>query len=78
MFSPCKALIRLQVLTPLSTMVHISTVLAAQFVINPTLGDIITLRHRTSITPQPSLVGIFFVVLWALQIGYTFLLVGAW
>lgn len=73
-----KALIRLQVLTPLSTLVHIATVLATQFVVSPTLSEITKQRHRTSITPQPSLVGVFLIILWALQLGYTFLLVGAW
>lgn len=73
-----KALIRLQVLTPLSTLVHIATILATQFIISPTLGEITTQLHRTSITPSPSLVGIFFLVLWGLQIGYCFLIVVAW
>ncbi|PVG01626.1 hypothetical protein CPB86DRAFT_81640 [Serendipita vermifera] len=72
------ALIRLQVLTPLSTLVHIATILATEFIVSPSLGDITKTFHRTSITPQPSLVGVFFLILWGLQIGYCFLLVMAW
>ncbi|KAG8835841.1 hypothetical protein FRC17_000805 [Serendipita sp. 399] len=72
------ALIRLQVLTPLSILVHVATILTTQFIVNPTLSKILKEYHHTSITPSTSLVGIFMVLLWGLQIGYCFLLVIAW
>ncbi|KAG8750510.1 hypothetical protein FRC14_000441 [Serendipita sp. 396] len=72
------ALIRLQVLTPLSTLVQIATILATEFIISPSLSKIIKEYHHTSITPSTSFLGIFLVILWGLQIGYCFLLVIAW
>ncbi|CCA69614.1 hypothetical protein PIIN_03553 [Serendipita indica DSM 11827] len=72
------ALIRLQVLTPLSTLVHIATILATQFIVSPSLSKITKEYHHTSITPSTSLLGVYLLILWGLQIGYCFLIVIAW
>lgn len=74
----CSSDLRLQVLTPLSTLVHVATILATQFIISPSLGEIIAVHNKTAITPKPALAAVFFLVLWGLQIGYCFLLVIAW
>ncbi|TBU31397.1 hypothetical protein BD309DRAFT_1078214 [Dichomitus squalens] len=68
------ALVRLQVLTPLSLLVNIATLMACTFVLDPNLGQIAKL-YPSSITPQPHMIAIYVVALYILQVGYCLLLV---
>ncbi|KAI1798024.1 hypothetical protein LXA43DRAFT_968480 [Ganoderma leucocontextum] len=68
------ALIRLQVLTPLSLLINIATLMICTFLLDPNLGRIAEL-YPTSITPQPHMIGVYIVALYILQIGYCTLLV---
>jgi hypothetical protein len=61
-------LIRLQVLTPLSTLVSIATMLATELIIRPSLGEIVGL-WPTSISPEVSLVALYYLVLFGSQVG---------
>ncbi|KZT43387.1 hypothetical protein SISSUDRAFT_978388 [Sistotremastrum suecicum HHB10207 ss-3] len=68
------ALIRLQVLTPLSFLVNIVAVIVCGLVIKPTIGDLSKI-HPNPLTPQSSMIGTFVVILYVTQIGYCLLLV---
>ncbi|KAI6040978.1 hypothetical protein EDC04DRAFT_2672390 [Pisolithus marmoratus] len=68
------ALIRLQVLTPLSLLINIVTVLVCASIVKPTIGDIIKL-YPTSITFRPSLLAVYVMVIYLAQVGYCVLLV---
>jgi len=61
-------LIRLQVLTPLSTLVSVATVLATEFIVHPTLSGIVEI-WPTSISPKASMVGIYLLILFGSQVG---------
>jgi hypothetical protein len=61
------SLIRLQVLTPLSTLVSVATVLATEFIVHPSLSDIVGI-WPTSISPKPSMVAIYLLVLFVGQV----------
>ncbi|RPD65726.1 hypothetical protein L226DRAFT_501251 [Lentinus tigrinus ALCF2SS1-7] len=68
------ALIRLQVLTPLSLLVNIATVMVCRFILQPNLEDISKL-YPSSISPQPSMITIYIIAIYILQVGYCILLV---
>jgi len=68
------ALIRLQVLTPLSLLVNIATVLVCTILVNPGIRGV-TKDHPTSISPRPFIIAIYVCVIYAGQIGYCVLLV---
>ncbi|KAF8583460.1 hypothetical protein K439DRAFT_1653461 [Ramaria rubella] len=68
------SLIRLQVLTPLALLINIATVMVTTFIISPGLGTI-SKMHPTPISPSPTLVGVYLLVVFAGQIGYCVLLV---
>ncbi|GJE93391.1 hypothetical protein PsYK624_095500 [Phanerochaete sordida] len=68
------ALIRLQVLTPLSLLINMATVMVCTLVVNPNLGDISRL-YPAVIAPEPSMVAIYLVAIYLGQIGYCVLLV---
>ncbi|KAH9941168.1 uncharacterized protein BXZ73DRAFT_42202 [Epithele typhae] len=70
------ALIRLQVLTPLSLLVNIATLMVCTFMVNPNVGQIFEL-YPSSITPQPYMVAVYIVGIYILQVGYCILLVFA-
>ena len=61
-------LIRLQVLTPLSTLVSIAAVLATELIVHPSLSEIIGI-WPTSISPRTSLVAFYLLVLFGGQVG---------
>ncbi|KAI0336773.1 hypothetical protein GY45DRAFT_1315420 [Cubamyces sp. BRFM 1775] len=68
------ALIRLQVLTPLSLLVNIATLMVCTLVLEPNLGDIAKL-YPSSISPKPSMIAVFIVAIYIGQVGYCILLV---
>ncbi|KAI0674508.1 hypothetical protein C8Q78DRAFT_1067506 [Trametes maxima] len=68
------ALIRLQVLTPLSLLVNIATLMVCAFVLDPNLRDI-TKLYPSSISPDPSMITVFIVAIYIGQVGYCVLLV---
>jgi len=70
------ALIRLQVLTPLSVLVSIGANLVCAIVVRPTMAEI-SRNHPTSLTPLNLMVGIYWLALWVLLVGYCMLLVVA-
>jgi len=61
-------LIRLQILTPLSTLVSVAAVLATELIVHPSLSEIVDI-WPTSISPKPSLVAFYFLVLFGGQVG---------
>jgi len=68
------ALVRLQVLTPLSLLINIAVIMVTTFIISPGLGTI-SKTHPTPISPSPGLVAIYLIAIFAGQIGYCVLLV---
>ncbi|KAI0943760.1 hypothetical protein AcW1_002845 [Taiwanofungus camphoratus] len=70
------ALIRLQVLTPLSLLINIATVIVCSVVLHPGLSQISEL-YPSSIAPDPSLIAIYITAIYIGQIGYCVLLVFA-
>lgn len=60
-------LIRLQVLTPLSTLVSVAAVLATEFIVHPSLSEIVNI-WPTSISPRTSLVAFYLLVLFGGQV----------
>ncbi|KAI0747003.1 hypothetical protein C8Q80DRAFT_1256602 [Daedaleopsis nitida] len=67
-------LIRLQVLTPLSLLINIATVMVCEFMLEPNIETISTL-YPSSITPRPSMISVYIVAIYILQVGYCLLLV---
>ncbi|EJU01326.1 hypothetical protein DACRYDRAFT_67205 [Dacryopinax primogenitus] len=70
------ALIRLQVLTPLSVLVSIGATLVCAVVVRPTMGEI-SRNHPTSVSPLGVMVGVYWLILWVGLVGYCILLVMA-
>jgi hypothetical protein len=70
------ALVRLQVLTPLSLLINIAAVVVCTFVVNPSIAHVSRL-YPTSITPNASVIGVYLAVVFLGQIGYCLLLVVA-
>lgn len=68
------ALVRLQVLTPLSLLVNIATLVICTTVIDPSLQDIAK-DYRTVLTPSNWMVQMYIIAIWVGQIGYCLLLV---
>ncbi|KIP07381.1 hypothetical protein PHLGIDRAFT_105717 [Phlebiopsis gigantea 11061_1 CR5-6] len=68
------ALIRLQVLTPLSLLINIATVMVCTLVINPNLGEISKL-YPAAIAPSPNMIAVYLVAIYVGQVGYCVLLV---
>ncbi|KAF9260668.1 hypothetical protein L218DRAFT_906680 [Marasmius fiardii PR-910] len=68
------ALVRLQVLTPLSLLINIASVIVCAVAVNPSLGSVVR-RFPTSITPKPIIVSVYVAVLFLGQLGYCLLLV---
>ncbi|KAI0371260.1 hypothetical protein BV20DRAFT_965436, partial [Pilatotrama ljubarskyi] len=68
------ALIRLQVLTPLSLLVNIATLMVCTFVLDPNL-DRISKLYPSAISPKPSMIDVFIVAIYIGQVGYCVLLV---
>ena len=60
-------LIRLQVLTPLSTLVSVAAVLATEFIVHPSLSEIVKI-WPTSISPRTSLVAFYLLALFGVQV----------
>lgn len=70
------ALVRLQVLTPLSLLINIVTVFVCATIVKPTIGDLIRL-YPTSISFHPGLVAVYVMMIYVAQVGYCLLLVFA-
>ncbi|KAL4067207.1 hypothetical protein V8B97DRAFT_1978669 [Scleroderma yunnanense] len=70
------ALVRLQVLTPLSLLINIATVLVCTTIIKPSIGDIMRF-YPTAISPHTGLVAIYVIIIYIGQVGYCLLLVFA-
>ncbi|KAJ6610466.1 hypothetical protein B0H10DRAFT_2166051 [Mycena sp. CBHHK59/15] len=68
------ALVRLQVLTPLSLLINIATVLVCAVVVNPSIRTIAKL-YPTSISPKPAVISVYVAAMYLGQIGYCVLLV---
>lgn len=68
------ALIRLQVLTPLSLLINIATVVVCSVLVSPSISGIST-RHPTSISPRPMVIAVYVAAIYVGQIGYCLLLV---
>ncbi|GAA95353.1 uncharacterized protein L969DRAFT_58006 [Mixia osmundae IAM 14324] len=67
------ALVRLQIITPLSILLSLGANLVCALAIKPGLGQISD-DYLTILTPRKSLIGIYWLVLYVLQIGYAVLL----
>ncbi|KAL1748253.1 hypothetical protein HDZ31DRAFT_30130 [Schizophyllum fasciatum] len=70
------ALVRLQVLTPLSLLINIATVIICAFVVHPSLSTI-SREYPTAISPRPAVIAVYLAALYVGQIGYCILLVVA-
>ena len=70
------ALVRLQVLTPLSLLLNVATVVACSTLVTPGIGSIARL-HPTSITPDMNAIASYVGVIILGQIGYCVILVMA-
>ncbi|KAJ7636049.1 hypothetical protein DFH06DRAFT_1219826 [Mycena polygramma] len=68
------ALVRLQVLTPLSLLINVATVMVCAVVASPSIGQI-SKFYPTSITPRTSVISIYVAAMYLGQIGYCLLLV---
>ncbi|KAJ7035669.1 hypothetical protein C8F04DRAFT_514803 [Mycena alexandri] len=68
------ALVRLQVLTPLSLLINIASVLVCATAVNPSMRTISKL-NPTSISPSPAVVSVYVGAMYLGQIGYCLLLV---
>jgi len=70
------ALVRLQVLTPLSLLLNISSILICSFVAQPSLTYLLH-SHPTALTPNAHSISVYILAIWIAQIGYCVLLVTA-
>ncbi|KAF7294507.1 hypothetical protein MKEN_01443400 [Mycena kentingensis (nom. inval.)] len=68
------ALVRLQVLTPLSLLINIASVAVCATLVNPAIQTISKL-YPTPISPRPSIILVYVAVIFLMQIGYCALLV---
>ncbi|KAG5652213.1 hypothetical protein H0H81_005792 [Sphagnurus paluster] len=68
------ALVRLQVLTPLSLLINVATLVVCTLLTNPTLTQVARL-YPTSISPYPPSIAIYFLFIFFGQLGYCLLLV---
>lgn len=67
------ALVRLQVLTPVSLLVNIAAVAVCTFVVHPTIPEVWR-AHPTPLTPNAHVIGAYVAVLYLMQLGYCLLL----
>jgi len=70
------ALIRLQILTPLSLLVNITAVLVCSIAVTPGIRDIEAM-YPSSISPKPLLIATYLLLVYVGQVGYCVLLVMA-
>lgn len=70
------ALVRLQVLTPLSLLVNIATFVVCTAVISPSLDEVSKL-FPVNISPKPWMIAMYGIAIWVGQIGYCMMLVMA-
>ncbi|KDR77227.1 hypothetical protein GALMADRAFT_66282 [Galerina marginata CBS 339.88] len=70
------ALVRLQVLTPLSLLINIATTLICTLVANPSIAGVAHL-YPTSLTPNSHAISAYVGLIWLAQVGYCVLLVVA-
>jgi hypothetical protein len=68
------ALVRLQVLTPLSLLLNIATVVVCASITTPNIAYIAHI-HRTAISPKFALIAIYVIAIYVGQFGYCLLLV---
>ncbi|KAJ7050529.1 hypothetical protein C8F01DRAFT_1178656 [Mycena amicta] len=68
------ALVRLQVLTPLSLLINIASIAVCSTLVNPSIQTISKL-NPTPISPRPSVILVYIAVIYLSQIGYCVLLV---
>jgi hypothetical protein len=68
------ALVRLQVLTPLSLLLNIATVLVCATITSPSISHIAHI-HPTAISPKFTLISVYVLAIYVGQIGYCLLLV---
>jgi len=68
------ALIRLQVLTPLSLLVNITAVMVCSIAVTPGIQDIEKM-YPSSISPKPLLIATYLLLVYVGQVGYCILLV---
>ncbi|KAF8196711.1 hypothetical protein K438DRAFT_1825445 [Mycena galopus ATCC 62051] len=68
------ALVRLQVLTPLSLLINIATVLVCAVIATPSIGTISKI-FRNSLTPSTPVITVYIAAMYLGQIGYCILLV---
>ncbi|KAF8351938.1 hypothetical protein F5887DRAFT_873606 [Amanita rubescens] len=68
------ALVRLQVLTPLSLLINIATISICAVVTIPTISTVME-RNVTALSPHPPVLGAYVAVLFLGQIGYCVLLI---
>lgn len=68
------ALIRLQVLTPLSLLINIATLLVTSVLLNPTIQAVSAI-YPTSISPNPHVISAYIIAILAGQLAYCILLV---
>jgi len=68
------ALVRLQVLTPLSLLLNIATVIVCATITTPSIPHIAH-KHQTAISPKFSLIAAYVLAIYLCQIGYCVLLV---
>jgi len=68
------ALVRLQVLTPLSLLINIAVVVVCALVPNPSIRGVAKF-NPTSISPKPAVIAAYVMVIYAAQVGYCVLLV---
>ncbi|KAH7106836.1 hypothetical protein BKA62DRAFT_685248 [Auriculariales sp. MPI-PUGE-AT-0066] len=69
-------LVRLQVLTPLAVLICFATALVCTFIVHPSLGQVAR-EHPTAMTPATPMVTVYWVFVFASQIGFCVLLVFA-
>ncbi|KAH0839375.1 hypothetical protein J3R83DRAFT_69 [Lanmaoa asiatica] len=68
------SLVRLQVLTPLSLLINITTVLVCSTIVKPSIVGIIRL-YPASISPHPAWLSVYVILIYLFQVGYCLLLV---
>ncbi|KAG6828124.1 hypothetical protein H0H92_009116 [Tricholoma furcatifolium] len=68
------ALVRLQVLTPLSLLINIAALLVCAILANPTISQVAH-EHPTAISPHPPTIAVYVLAIFLGQLGYCLLLV---
>lgn len=68
------ALVRLQVLTPLSLLVNVAILVVCTVLATPSIAEVAD-DHPTSISPHPPTIALFVLVIFLSQLGYCLLLV---